>query len=166
MTTHGCAHAGAQHCGRFVIGADGAFSSATDQQISERVQPYLDLGVTVHVSMDLTTSSVLDGSAHRGIAAAVAVTVRHNLTGLMVDYEPRTDYTLQHQRAYANLLRALASELHAVGRQLDMCVSDWSILTNFSLYSATGVDRMMSMGSTYSGVNVTRDKSWYVLDLV
>jgi polygalacturonase len=88
VTTHGCAHAGAQHCGRFVIGVDGAFSSATDEQIAARVQPYLDLGVTVHVTMDLTTSSVLDGSAHRGIAAAVAVAQRHNLTGLMIGIFP------------------------------------------------------------------------------
>ena len=41
-----------------------------------------------------------------------------------------------------------------------MCISDWSILTNFSLYAGTQVDRMMSMGSTYSGLNVTRDQSW------
>ena len=120
------------------------------------MQPYLDLGVTVHVSMDLTTSSVLDGSAHRGIAAAVAAVQRNNLTGLMIDYEPRTDYTPQHEQAYASLLRTLAGKLHAVDRQLDMCISDWSILTNFSLYAATGVDRMMSMGSTYSGINASR----------
>jgi hypothetical protein len=79
-----------------------------------------------------------------------------------VDYEPRTSYTARHEEAYASLLRALAKELHAVGRQLDMCISDWSILTNFSLYSSTGVDRMMSMGSTYSGINATSDMSWVI----
>ena len=30
--------------------------------------------------MDLTTSSLLDGSVHKGVAAAVATAVRHNLT--------------------------------------------------------------------------------------
>ena len=185
-STHGCAAAAAAHapCGRFAIGATGQFSSATDSQIAERVRPYQALGVTVTVSMDLTTSSVLDGSAHKGVAAAVATAVRHNLTGLMLDYEPRTNYTEPHERAYASLIKALATGLHEHGLELDICISDWSILTSFGLCKTTsdpsaacdgevfsdwslvitdaetGVDRMMSMGSTYSGVNVTRDQGW------
>jgi hypothetical protein len=166
FSTHGCAAAVAAHapCGRFSIGATGEFSSATDAQIAERVRPYQELGVTVTVSMDLTTSSVLDGSAHRGVAAAVATAVRHNLTGLMLDYEPRTNYTEAHERAYASLIKALGAGLHQHGLELDICISDWSILTSFELYAATGVDRMMSMGSTYSGLNVTRDKGWVIAE--
>lgn len=80
----------------------------------------------------------------------------------MLDYEPRTNYTAAHQRAYASPTTALADGLHHHGLELDICISDWSILTSFGLYAATGVDRMMSMGSTYSGVNVSRDKGWVV----
>ena len=137
-STHGCAAAAAHApCGRFAIGAQGQFSSATDSQIAERVRPYQALGVTVTVSMDLTTSSVLDGSAHKGVAAAVATAVRHNLTGLMLDYEPRTNYTAAHERAYASLIKALATELHQHGLELDICISDWSILTSFGLCKYT-----------------------------
>jgi hypothetical protein len=162
FSTHGCSYATAAGapCGRFQIDGAGKFSSATDAQIAERVRPYQQLGVTVSVAMDLTTASVLDGSALNGVAAAVSVAVRHNLTSIMLDYEPRTNYTEAHQRAYANLVKALAAGLHEHGLQLDMCISDWSILTAFGLYAGTGVDRMMSMGSTYSGVNVSRDMMW------
>jgi hypothetical protein len=161
-STHGCKTAAAAHepCGRFVIGCDGTFKSATDEQIAARVQPYLELGVTVHVSLDLCTTSVLDGSAQRGVAAAVATAVKHNLTGLMIDYEPRTNITSEHERAYAKLVTALAAALHREGKELDMCVSDWSILTAFSLYAKTGVDHMMSMASTYSGVNVSHNRDY------
>lgn len=156
--------------GRFVIGAGGVFTSATDAEIAARVQPYLDLGVTVTVSLAPASSAILDGSAHKGIAAAVAVANRNNLTGLMVDYEPDVPRALQptHELAYASFLTALAAELHGSGRELDMCVSSWSILTNFSLYHATGVDRMQSMASTYSGHdgNATIDMMWVTRETV
>ena len=68
---------------------------------------------------------------------------------------------------YASFLRALGKELHATGRQLDMCVSSWSILTNFTLYQSTGVDRMQSMASTYNGHggNSSIDKYWVTTEL-
>lgn len=167
-STHGCKVAAAANktCGRFVIGADGHFSSATDAQIAERVQPYIALGVTVHVALDLTTSSVLSGTAHQGVAAAVATAVRHNLSGLMIDYEPRTNYTTAHEQAYASLITAFRVALHAHGLTIDICVSDWSILgaDSFGLYARTGLDRMMSMASTYSGLNVSHNQEYVRLE--
>jgi hypothetical protein len=85
MDTGNSSHSGP---GRFIIGPGGVFSSASDVQIAARVQPLQALGVTVSVSLTPATSAILDGSAHKGIAAAVATATRHNLTGLMVDYEP------------------------------------------------------------------------------
>ena len=48
-----------------------------------------------------------------------------------------------------------------------MCVSSWSILTNFSLYRSTGVDQMQSMASTYNGHrgNSSIDKYWVTTEL-
>ena len=68
---------------------------------------------------------------------------------------------------YASFLSALGKKLHATGRQLDMCVSSWSILTNFTLYQSTGVDRMQSMASTYNGHsgNSSIDKRWVTTEL-
>jgi hypothetical protein len=85
MDTGNSTHSGP---GRFIIGANGTFSSATDVEIAARVKPFQQLGVTVTVSLTPATGSILDGSAHEGIAAAVATADRHNLTGLMIDYEP------------------------------------------------------------------------------
>ena len=99
MDTGNSTHTGP---GRFIIGSDGVFSSATDEEIAARVKPFQALGVTVTVSLTPATSSILDGSAHKGIAAAVATADRHNLTGLMVDYEPDDPKIPQatHELAY------------------------------------------------------------------
>jgi hypothetical protein len=85
MDTGNSTHSGP---GRFIIGPGGVFSSATDAEIEARVKPFQALGVTTTVSLAPAMSSIFDGSAHNGIAAAVATAVRHNLTGLMIDYEP------------------------------------------------------------------------------
>ena len=71
VTTHGCPAAAAlgKPCGRFVIGAGGVFSAATDAEIAARIDPYRAVGgLTVTVSMDLDMSAVLDGSVDNGIA--------------------------------------------------------------------------------------------------
>ena len=59
----------------------------------------------------------------------------------------------------------MATELHKHGVKLGMCVSSWSILTEFGLYASTGVDAMMSMASTYFGANITRDEEWVAKEL-
>ena len=46
-----------------------------------------------------------------------------------------------------------------------MCVSSWSILTEFGIYSNTGVDQMMSMASTYFGRDVNKNKEWVSKEL-
>ena len=41
------------------------------------------------------------------VQAAVATAVRHNLTGLMLDYEPRHNYTQDHADQYAGFVANL-----------------------------------------------------------
>lgn len=45
-------------------------------------------------------------------------------------------------------------------RTVGTCVSSWGILMYFPMYVDAGVDAMMTMASTYSGVNITSNEYW------
>ena len=81
------------------------------------------------------------------------------VTGIMVDYEPTSNYTLAHVHAYSSFLSKLGRELYLHGNlQLDMCISNWGILQYYGEYVHTTTNQitgMMSMGSTYYGRNIT-----------
>ena len=101
---------------------------------------------------------------HSGVAAAVASAVAlkpAGLTeGLLVDYEPSTNYTLAHAAAYADFLAALCAGLHAAGLKCGMDVASWGVLKAefWGAYVAAGVDRFTSMTPTYNAFNMTEDR--------
>lgn len=109
-------------------------------------------GLTVHWVASISNLSVTSGSwrSGGGIAAAVAAVQAMGADGLIVDYEPSVNYTLQHAQAYGDFLAALAAALHAAGRyQLGFDTAGWGILDEWAVYSKTGVDIATSMTPTY-----------------
>lgn len=165
VTQHADAVTGVYLYAGFAINSSGWFQSPSDQVIHPKVSPFLDLSLTVGVALALDTSALLAGTAHLGVDAAATMASRNNITSLMVDYEPTTEITHAHAQAYAAFLTVLGEALHSKGVQLGMCISSWSILTEFGLYAATGVDQMMSMASTYFGSNITANEAWVTKEL-
>ena len=144
------------------IDAGGYFNSPSDAITAAKVAPIVALGVTTSIALGIDQASVQNGTWREtgALAEAAALTARHNLTSLMVDYEPKTNITEAHARDYAAFITELAAALHAHGATLDMCVSSWSILDKFALYAPTGVDRMMTMAATYFGSNISKNENW------
>lgn len=144
---------------------DNGKVTCNDESLTALTKPLVDLGVTVGVAFGVTQKSIQGGAALRGAASAAACAAKHQLTSLMIDYEPRTDITLAHAQAYARFVAELSKETHKLNVKTAMCVSSWSILTEFGLYAATGVDSMMSMASTYFGKNVPSNQAWVSKEL-
>ena len=150
----------------FAVHANGSFTSPATELVKARMAPFLDLGLTVGVALGLNQSAVESGAALKAVGEATKAANRANLTSLMIDYEPSTNVSEAHARAYATFVKSLAEALHATGRSLEMCVSSWSILTRFGLYASTGVDGMMTMAATYFGSNITKNEGWVAQELV
>ena len=148
----------------FSISQNGTFHAPDAGLVRHSLAPFRSLGLTVSVALATDQGAVESGAALRGVAAAASTAASANLTSLMIDYEPRTNITTAHAQAYAALVAALAQALHARGLSLEICVSSWSILTQFGLYAATGVDGMMSMASTYVGTNTSRNEEWVTME--
>eukprot|EP00300_Choanocystis_sp_HF-7_P009669 c16562_g1_i1.p1 GENE.c16562_g1_i1~~c16562_g1_i1.p1 ORF type:complete len:221 (-),score=53.56 c16562_g1_i1:101-763(-) len=110
-------------------------------------------GISVIATLKLATEAVLDNSARNGIPVVVqAVQSYTGVSGVMVNYEPTVQYTLQHATSFAQFLGELTQQLHQVGLGCEATVADWSILsTKYQLlYSESGVDKLQSMTPTYS----------------
>jgi hypothetical protein len=92
-----------------------------------------------------------------GLTDLAAAAKSWGSTGLVVDYEPSTNYTMQHAEAYGAFLSALGDALHAQQLLVGMDIAGWGIL-GLPYWSAyPGLDRYTSMTPTYTGVNVTLD---------
>ena len=144
----------------FHINAAGEFSHPSDEEIQSKVKPFLYLGLTVGIALSIDQTAVQNGVGSKGVADAAAAASRNNVTSLMVDYEPKTNISKAHAQSYADFIKMLTDGLHHVGVESAMCVSSWSILTEFGLYAKTDVDNMMSMASTYFGRDVGSNKQW------
>ena len=144
----------------FSVSGNGTFVSPPPQDVASSLLSFVARSLTVSVALGLNQSAVESGAALKAVDAAAAAADAANLTSLMIDYEPASNYTHEHAEAYAAFVSSLASALHARGRTLDICVSSWNILTEFGLYAKNGVDGMMSMASTYFGTNVSSNEEW------
>lgn len=94
-------------------------------------------------------------------------------TGLIVDYEPSTNYSQAHADAYGHFLAALdgslrnASASRAVGSarremRAGMDFAGWGILDQpyWHAYAAASLGRYTSMSPTYSGADVSGDEAF------
>jgi hypothetical protein len=80
--------------------------------------------------------------------------------GWIVDYEPDSNYSMQHAEAYGNFLGALAAAIKPVGAALAMDIAGWGVL-NVDFWPAflnRGIARFTSMTPTYDGSNITENE--------
>mmetsp|Transcript_15382 Transcript_15382/g.34387 ORF Transcript_15382/g.34387 Transcript_15382/m.34387 type:complete len:311 (-) Transcript_15382:255-1187(-) len=117
------------------------------QALGVPVLPYLidiDNSTQMHAVYDNTSAVVAD---------AVAIAQHYGFQGWFIDYEdeypPDTDP--QKSAKLAAFLSSLGNALHAVGKQLTICVASWSaLLADYTTIAASsGVDELQLM-STYS----------------
>lgn len=149
------------YCGLHMDSSGNALYDTFDGlRLETCVSPIINLGATAGVSLNANQDAIESGAALNGVIDLVGAAKKHRLTSIMVDYEPKTNINHQHAKAYANFITKLSIAMHAEGMETGICVSSWSILTEFGLYASTGVDSMMSMASTYFGRDVSTNKQW------
>ena len=123
---------------------DGTVSSKFSlSQQRGMYEPLAALGLEVWPVIGLNESAVLDGKVTSGISGIVSAAKATDVTGIMIDYEPASDYTLQHAQKYASFAKALATALHEEGIQLGMDLAQWGILGYFDVYKTVGADCYM-----------------------
>ena len=90
--------------------------------------------------------------ADKAIEAMVKCVVSTNLSGLIFDVEDfhGNPNGRQHAALYAAWLGRLAEAMHARGKTVGVCVSDWGILQYYDLYAAAKLDSMMTMATYYN----------------
>lgn len=121
----------------------------TEPEVAKKLKP-----VMLPLSPD--TWAVQSGTAVKVVPALVALVVELGIDGFIADYEPHANTTTAHAEAFTKFLTALASGLHAKGKQLGVCVSDWGVIgpLHYKLLSTCKADLWVSMGSTYYGKDV------------
>lgn len=150
-------------CGYGSVSADGTWDART-APAAARAQLAPFAGLRTWQTVGVSNASIAARNWRSGVAAAVASAVAlrpAGLTeGLLVDYEPSTNYTQAHAAAYADFLAALCAGLHAAGLKCGMDIASWGVLRAefWSVYVAAGVDRFTSMTPTYDAFNVTEDR--------
>jgi len=82
------------------------------------------------------------------IELAVETAVANNYTGFNIDWEPTVPGTQKDAADYANFLSTFGDALHSKSKKLSVDVATWNTFWNFTLLSASSVDRIMDM-STY-----------------
>lgn len=149
-------------CNGFAFAANGTFGGLSAATVRAQTQPLY----AARANLTLFYVAAIDGAAvhsgawaaHVGAAADAAVT--GGFAGFIVDYEPDTNYTAAHARAYAAFLTALATALHTRGKRLGFDTAGWGILDYWGVYKDTGADIFTSMTPTYDGTNVTLNEEF------
>ncbi len=138
--------------------------SFNDTAVRAAADPLLEMGLTVGVVVAVDTGVIENGTGwKRNGSSTLATLAAHaaacNITSLMLDFEPDTS-SADVRAEYVDFVTAMATATHAQGVELDICVSSWGVLDNFTAFAGTGVDGMMSMASTYFGTNITGNEEW------
>jgi hypothetical protein len=122
--------AGVADSGAFSFGFDvgGLNTKNSVTWVRETAQAYTRLGLSVTPALGLTSHSLMSGNALAHVAEVAAFAKAANVSGLMLDFEPRAPYTPSESayvHAYAEYVTAFTKAMHAVGLKAEMCVSDW-----------------------------------------
>ena len=144
-------------CAGFGVNATGGFLQYdTPDQIRAYTQepPYESVPVMPNIGMSLST--VIGDAAmhalssdHQVLAAfaeaCVSTSVQHNLTGLVMDYEPGSNPANVTAAQYAGVVRFITLRMHAEGKQFGLFLAGWGILGDWSAYKDTGADLFATM---------------------
>jgi hypothetical protein len=148
-------------CGLASVAADGSvslkFPAAT---VLNQTSALSRLGVPSLLVIGIADGAITSGAWSVSVVPLVQFAHASGSVGLVVDYEPVSNYTLQHAEAYAAFLQSLALALHADGLQLGFDCADWGILDFWTAFLGKGIDIFVSMSPTYSGKDVAADRQF------
>eukprot|EP00927_Polykrikos_kofoidii_P077940 TRINITY_DN74820_c0_g1_i1.p1 TRINITY_DN74820_c0_g1~~TRINITY_DN74820_c0_g1_i1.p1 ORF type:complete len:307 (-),score=53.58 TRINITY_DN74820_c0_g1_i1:158-1027(-) len=134
-------------CNMLSVAADGSVTIKPNLQSD--AAPMLAKGLTYHVVAGVSGDGILSGGA-KAAAADVAKAVRDaNLTGIIFDYEPASNYTKEHEQAYASFLKAI-KDAAGSSFEVGMDTAGWGILKDLSAYAPANLDLYTSMTPTYN----------------
>jgi len=115
--------------------------------------------LTYHSTFSVEAEAILSGVA-KSIAPNLAKIAKDSgVDGLLCDYEPDFNYTVEHAQKYADFLSAVRKELNGLDLELGMDVAGWGILDKFDIY-ADVADFFTSMSPTYNAGNLTRNRDF------
>lgn len=111
--------------------------------------PMLAKGLTYHAIATPDGVGIRSGAARRGAREVVQRAREANITGVIFDYEPSSNYTLEHKQAYADFLRAVKMEAGS-DVEVGMDTAGWGILEDAPIFAEAGLDVYTSMTPTYN----------------
>ena len=160
VTAHGTALTGLYLCcNAFSFADNGTFSGISSATVRAQTQPlYAIRNMSLMYVIGVSGAAIHSGAWETHVAAAAIAT--DGFDGFIVDYEPTSNYTVQHAHAYAAFLTALGGALHARGKTLGFDTAGWGILDFWSEYRSTGVDIFTSMTPTYKGNDITESQAF------
>lgn len=151
----------------YTVEPDGTVALPPDDAVLAATTPLLAAGLENGVCVPIPPPTLLSGNATKAVPALVAQAVKFNFTTIILDVEPSpgVNGTLYCANVTAHLLadflRTLVAGMHPLGRRVGICIEMGCLLgpEYWRLYAATGVDTMMSMGSTYYNT-VPANEGW------
>lgn len=144
---------------------NGSFTSNGVSNMLSQMSVITDTNRDAWIVIGVSQQAIYSGSWKNGMAGAAATAkeiVQANalFQGWIVDYEPDSNYSMQHAEAYGNFLGALAAAIKPVGAALAMDIAGWGVL-NVDFWPAflnRGIARFTSMTPTYDGSNITENE--------
>jgi len=93
-------------------------------------------------------------------AALAQLAGEWNSTGILIDYEPSTNYSQAHADAYGAFLGGLAAAM--APRKVGMDIAGWGLLKQkyWPSFAGRGLARFTSMTPTYTGTDVPGDEAF------
>ena len=152
-------------CGFFSFAANGAFSLRYMQSESLlQIKVFTTKNLTSMETWavgNVATSAIGNKTWTLGLAAAKAtslILLQAGLTGIIVDYEPTTNFTQAHAQAFGDFLGALSAAVSPLSVGID--IAGWGILSStfWPNYINRGLSRFTSMSSTYYASNITANQ--------
>jgi hypothetical protein len=141
-------------CNIASIDANGTF--VVHRDITSVVQGYKRYNLTVDPVAsvpELLTIKDLE-SAKKGIPAMVSWAKAIGADGVLIDYEPSSNYTAAHAQHYADFLAELDAELLKVGKGASCDLASWGILDKYSTFCGK-LSSVTTMSTWYQGNNLT-----------
>jgi hypothetical protein len=156
-------------CGFGSFGANGSWHSMPSAVALAQMAPFttasppLDAWMVSGISLDAVFSGAW--AEPGGIDAAVAALTplkAGGLRGVIIDYEPVTNYTEDHARRFGAFLAGLIKALAPLSLEVGVDIADWTILSPryWPFYASTGVTRFTSMTPTYNAQNLTHNRAF------
>lgn len=115
--------------------------------------------MSFHAVISVNKTAILSGSALHAVEPLAMAAESGGVDGLICDYEPDSNYTIDHVHKYVKFLRALKASLEARGLELGVDVAGWGILDKLDEYNGSA-HFFTSMSPTYNANNLTVNREF------